>query len=340
MPSPLAWSSSGRRAVPRLTVPDRAGRRVTFVPVSCCVCGRSDAVQVAAGQDYEYETTADEFRVVRCFGCGLHYLNPRPSMADLPVIYPPTYYAYNYETQVSSISRKAKEWLDARRARDWLSVASTQRPRFLDVGCGDGRYLHMFHGWSVPKEHLWGTELDEKVVSRINEDGYQVRYGPVEEIRDLPESFFDLIVMLQVLEHVADPPAVVERLTKLLAPKGILVIETPSTESLDFRLFGRRYWGGYHFPRHWNWFDRATLSRLVTELGLEVARVRYIPAPSFWGYSFHHVVKYAWGCPRLARLCNPLQHAWSAAFATSFDLFRAALGGATSNIQLIARRAA
>jgi hypothetical protein len=57
-------------------------------------------------------------------------------------------------------------------------------------------------------------------------------------------------------------------LAKLLAPGGILIVETPNTKSWDVKLFRRGYWGGYHIPRHWNLLSAATLKRLATELDL------------------------------------------------------------------------
>ena len=61
----------------------------------CALCGSADAETVASGLDYEYATLPDEFHFVRCRACDHQYLNPRPSVADLPVIYPPHYYAYS-----------------------------------------------------------------------------------------------------------------------------------------------------------------------------------------------------------------------------------------------------
>ena len=60
------------------------------------------------------------------------------------------------------------------------------------------------------------------------------------------------MTMFHVIEHVADPPRVAERVARWLAPGGVFAVETPNLESLDARLFRERYWGGYHFPRHWH----------------------------------------------------------------------------------------
>jgi hypothetical protein len=41
------------------------------------------------------------------------------------------------------------------------------------------------------------------------------------------------------------------------------VIVTDNTDALDFKIFKGGYWGGYHFPRHWNLFNRKSLTKLA-----------------------------------------------------------------------------
>lgn len=308
--------------------------------VRCCVCGagKTEDTPVATGFDFEYESTHDCFKFMRCANCGLVYLNPRPTADELPTIYPHDYYAYHYQDVVHPLARAVKSFLDARKMDGWLAHLRDEKPRFLDVGCGDGRYLRALHKRGDPKDRLWGVELDRNVVESLRREGFRACHGRIECITELPAEGFDLIVMLQVLEHVADPGACVDRLASLLDRDGVLVLETPNVRSLDRILFRKRYWGGYHFPRHWNLFDEGTLRALLDRHGLETIGVRFLPAPSFWIYSLRHVAKYAWRMPGLARVLNPLRNLPLQAVFTSFDMARAAIGLRTSNMQVTARR--
>jgi SAM-dependent methyltransferase len=313
------------------------GEPPRLVAVACGVCGCEGATEHATGIDFEYRTSDTEFRMVRCDECGNVYLNPRPDVEDLSVIYPPNYYAYNYETAVHPIAVRAKEWLDGRKVRGWLRHVPEPKPMYLDVGCGDGRYLKMLHRLGVPKERLYGVEMSAATTSRLRDEGYHAFDGRIEDLVEaLPAGRFHLITLLQVIEHVEQPRAVMSALAALLADGGVLLVETPNTDSVDARLFRRRYWGGYHFPRHWNLFDPTTLRRLAAEQGLEVRAMNYLPAHSFWIFSFHHLVEERLGMPAAARFFNPLRNVALLSLFTGFDIARAALGMRTSNVQMVA----
>jgi SAM-dependent methyltransferase len=210
---------------------------------------------------------------------------------------------------------------------------------FVDIGCGDGRFLRVMERNGVPRAKAYGLELDESVVKTLAGAGYPVFRERVEDCNRIPEGTIDLATMFHVIEHVDDPGRVIERVAGWLAPGGVFAIETPNLESLDRRWFQDRYWGGYHIPRHWNLFTPSTLGRLLTDHGLEVVRTSYQTGHSFWMYSFHHRLRYGQPPrPGLGRLFNPLKGLPLLASFTVFDKVRAALGFRTSALLLLARK--
>lgn len=307
--------------------------------VRCGVCESDDWVVYASGKDYEYYTSEDTFHIVKCKVCGNLYLNPRPVREELSRIYPPNYYAYNYDTSINPIALKAKDFLDRRKVNTWLNYLEGDRQTltFLDVGCGNGRYLKMLHRLGVPKSQLYGIEMSQAAIASLQQEGYQGFYGRLEDVdAKLPENTFDLIVLLQVIEHVESPRTTVQTLSRLLRPGGILVLETPNTQSLDVTLFRQGYWGGYHFPRHWNLFDRATLTRLVTAANLQVKDIQFLPSPAFWILSYHHAIADKFQKTQIAQWFDPLQNLVLLGIFTGFDIIRGKLGFSTSNLQFIA----
>jgi SAM-dependent methyltransferase len=305
---------------------------------TCAVCGSDRYRAGAAGYDYELRTCRNLWQFVHCLECDQLRLHPRPSLASLPIIYPPTYYAYQYD-RIPPLVRYAKRRMDAGKLGGILRVLERPVTNFLDVGCGDGRYLDDLAARGVPRNQLCGLELDQRVVAGLVDRGYQAWCERVESCDRFAERSLDLITMFHVIEHLDAPDKVVERLASWLRPGGVLALETPNVDSLDARLFADGRWGGFHIPRHWHLFTPETISRLLTRFGLEVIDVRFQTGHSFWLYSFHHALRYRdRPLPRLARFFDPLRSVAALASFTLFDKLRAALGARTSGMLVLARR--
>jgi SAM-dependent methyltransferase len=305
---------------------------------ACPVCGGEETDDLATGFDYELQTCKNPWRFARCRGCGHAWLNPRPAVAALPDIYPPTYYAYNYTSQINSIARWGKEQLDRRKLGSILRHLPRTPASFLDIGCGDGRYLKLMERRGLLRDRLYGLELSDAVVAPLAADGYQVFNQRVETSTQVSDGSIDLATMFHVIEHVDDPAAVARKVAGLLAPGGVFAVETPNLDSLDARLFRNSYWGGYHIPRHWNLFTPGSLTRLLTDAGLEVRAVRFQTGHSFWMYSVHHALRYGRRWPWLARRFDPLRGLPFLAAFTAFDLARAAVGCRTSAMLVLAAK--
>lgn len=316
-----------------------AGPLIPTVDVlRCPVCGASDRVPIASGYDYEYETCANQWHFWSCAQCRHAWLDPRPADGTLGVIYPSNYYSYDYEKNISALAVKGKAWLDRRKFLRLSSYRGSEPASYLDVGCSTGRFLRLAAETGVPRDGIAGIELDAALVDKLSAEGLRVECARVEDSRMLRDRSFDLITMFHVIEHVADPQSVIRTLADSLSPGGILAMETPNRDSLDAWLFRRRFWGGYHIPRHWHVFTPASITRVLHDAGLEPVSIRYQPGHSFWLFSFHHLLKYRFGMARLARWVHPLHSLPALIAVTGFDLARAALGMRTSAMLVVARR--
>lgn len=308
---------------------------LTLVPVPCPGCGGNGGATVAEGTDYEYATTAQTFRFVRCAGCGVVYLTPRPDGAALPVIYPPHYYAFTGSERGRGIVRRLRARWERRKVTAYAGWLRPGPRRVLDVGCGTGRLLELLASLQRPALTLHGIDLDPRAIAAARAAGFVAEVATIESYRtDRP---FDLIVLQQVIEHVADPRAVLGRLQDLLAPGGVVILETPDLAGWDERIFRGRLWGGYHFPRHWTLFTRASLRAMAEGTGLDVLDQRSLMSLSFWSWSIHHRLL-TWGAPGwLVRWCRP-PNAVLLALTLPLEVLQLALGCPTSNQRLVARR--
>jgi 2-polyprenyl-3-methyl-5-hydroxy-6-metoxy-1,4-benzoquinol methylase len=323
--------------VPREFLDDSLPAIATEEVPRCIVCGAATSTPFASGYDYELRTCRNEWQFVQCASCAHVWLNPRPAIASLEVIYPKHYYAYDYESRINPAARWAKSRLDARKFRRILK--HIRQPRsFLDIGCGSGRYLRTMKSLGLGTQHIHGVELDDNVVGALQREGFSVQCARAEDAMFEPASL-DLVTMFHVIEHVDSPDKVVRRIAEWVPPGGVLAIETPNLDSLDQRLFSKHLWGGYHIPRHWHLFTAATLARLLRDAGFEPRETIYQTGHSFWMYSLHHYLRYA-GRPRpgLARLFDPFSNVVPLAAFTGFDMMRASLGAKTSAMLMVAER--
>ena len=142
--------------------------------VACCpVCGSKNRTHFASGHDYELETCRNQWDFWQCVDCSAVWLDPRPAAAELGAIYPRTYYAYNRSEKVSPTVRKGKEVLDRIKFNSFLKRIDAPKS-FLDMGCGDGRYLDLFEHRGVSKDRIYGLDLSHEQVERLHQRGYQV----------------------------------------------------------------------------------------------------------------------------------------------------------------------
>ncbi len=306
----------------------------------CPVCADENFAMYALGFDYESQTCSNPWRFVQCPTCSHVRLHPRPAAGTLPIIYPPTYYSYRYDEVVGTVGVRSKIILDQFKLRAILRHLPELPHTSLDIGCGDGRFLRVVEKQGLPRNRLYGLELDESVTDSLCVEGYRVFCNRVEDKSDdIPAGKMDLVTMFHVLEHVGDINRVIGNIFNWMSPGGVLAIETPNIQSLDARIFKRGYWGGYHIPRHWNLFTPSSLEKLLSNHGLEVVSTQYQTGHGLWMYSFHHHLRYG-SRPRhrLAKAFDPFLNIPFTAVFVGLDMLRARLGCKTSAMLMLARK--
>ena len=261
-------------------------KRLNLIQTKCCVCDSDGARKIGAGGDYEYRTSDDVFAAVQCDFCELVYLNPRPDVSEFETIYPANYHSFNFAEEDYGIVYKIRSRLEARRLLSWCENLPNDA-RILDVGCGDGFHLKLLQKYGKRNWQLEGIDLDTRAAEMAEKSGLKVHLGAIEDL-NLPENTFNLAIMIQTIEHVEKPDAILAAVKRVLKPGGKLVIVTDNTDSIDFGLFKKNYWGGYHFPRHWNLFNQKSLRKLAEKVGFEVANLATQVSPVNWVYSIHN----------------------------------------------------
>jgi SAM-dependent methyltransferase len=146
--------------------------------------------------------------------------------------------------------------------------------RILDVGCYIGTFLHYLqtHGWDVT-----GVELDPSAVRFARERfGLEILNCPLESLDNAKYcQGFDVVTMLHVIEHLDDPSSTLSVALRLLKPRGVFVIETPTYDSLTFKLLGRRE-RSISCNGHIFFYTSETLWKLLEKTGFEIIEWRKV----------------------------------------------------------------
>jgi len=226
---------------------------MAIAPLQCMLCRSVECDTVLVRGRWRY---------LQCRSCGLVRLDPRPGEQELK-----NFYGNYLPDDCTAIEQWGAMMRPVvRRSADLIETrCSTYRGRLLDVGCGYGFFLQEMRarGW-----HVEGTEISE-TGRQYMKDAFRIKaYAEPLEALTLAGNSYDVVTFFYVLEHVADPEAVLLAAHRALKPGGLVVVRWPHTTPIVKLLgpFADRL-DLYHTPYHLYDFSPATMMRLLSRCG-------------------------------------------------------------------------
>jgi 2-polyprenyl-3-methyl-5-hydroxy-6-metoxy-1,4-benzoquinol methylase len=153
----------------------------------------------------------------------------------------------------------------------------------LDIGCGAGEVGRALRRRAAS---LTGIELDPAAAERARSAYDAVHVGAVEDVLDDVEGPFDTVLAYDVLEHLAEPEAVLRRVRALAADGALLHVSVPNARhwSLVRDLVLRGTFGytetGHRDVTHLRWLTPRDLRTLLDSAGWRVERDGHPPLSS------------------------------------------------------------
>jgi ribosomal protein S18 acetylase RimI-like enzyme len=158
----------------------------------------------------------------RCAQCG-SCVNRRP-IRDLATLYGSPLY-WHLVQEHAAVETRADLYRKDGRLQRWLDLVERfghEKQRVIEVGCAPGVLLAELNARGY---HCLGVEPDEATVQWIR------KTFSVEVVRglfpDVPLPACELFLALDVLEHSPDPEAFMRRVSELLQPAGVAIVQCP-----------------------------------------------------------------------------------------------------------------
>jgi SAM-dependent methyltransferase len=240
---------------------------------ACPICRNTRAATVLTGSDRLYGTTAFEFRVVECAGCGLLRLDPQPPSEELGQYYPANYWFAPDSSTASRLEEMYRRLVlsdhvrfAARAIRD-----SGARGPLLDAGCGGGLFLGMMRERGF---RVLGLDYSRDAAAIAWRRQHSPAVCATLDHAPFKPASLGAITMFHVLEHLYDPQAYLAAARELLEPDGRLIVQVPNASSWQFRLLGGA-WNGIDVPRHLFDYRARDVEELLGLSGFRVLRRKY-----------------------------------------------------------------
>ncbi len=204
------------------------------------------------------------YKLFICKDCKLIFVDPLPDPAS---IYNEDYFSgatngfgyVNYDEDKEPMVPTFNRYLDL------FNKYGKGNGRLFDIGAATGFFLKLARskGYEVN-----GVEMADHAASEARRAGLDVLTGDLLH-NSQPSDYFDVVTMLDVLEHFTDPFAELVEVKRILKPKGLMVVNTPNGQSVLAKILKTK-WHLIFPPEHLFYFSPKNLEMFLVKNGFKV----------------------------------------------------------------------
>jgi len=215
-------------------------------------------------EDKKLFMTKNGYQINECITCGHRFIKIEQAENHVNKVYSDDYFFAGKDGYPNYLEEK--DILYAYGKRYAKIIAKHIKPgRILDAGCAAGFILKGFQdsGWQCH-----GIEPNDTMAGYGRKElGLDITTGSLENF--IAAEQFDLINMIQVIGHFYDVDKVMQNISGLLKPEGLVLIESWNMKSIVARILGKN-WHEHCPPSVVNWFSEKTLTQLLNYYGFQL----------------------------------------------------------------------
>lgn len=233
----------------------------------CDICGASHWLQLPP---LKPAAMASDGRIVPyalskmdCLSCGVARAVEMPSADQLAALF-----SHEYALYAHPIGQEAEDARQGLYARWIMQILGHRRPNSIfEIGCGNGSLLRQIRQ-RLPQAALAGLEPASSAVAFGRQAGLDIREGFLTDqaVQDLRA---ELVLAVNVIEHVAAPHAFLKTLRQVMAPDGIGIVICPNGNKVSTELL---------IYDHLRSYSRLSLRYLFQGAGLTIDSIADAPA--------------------------------------------------------------
>jgi len=214
---------------------------------------------------------SDGSTLVQCRLCSLCHISPRPEPDEVADYYKPGYFlgqSHFFQGSNYCLERdRAITRGETTGYKELLRAFDLEGKSILDIGCGSGALLQLLKPFK-PKA-LVGVDIAEYPVAWGRKRyGLDLRCCPLGDAC-FPTASFDLVLLIDVVEHVHDLRDFTTELRRILSPGGAVFVVTPNYDSM--KLAGKAWVPLHRDYEHLQYFGTRSMEQLCRRVGFAVA---------------------------------------------------------------------
>lgn len=167
--------------------------------------------------------------------------------------------------------------------QEMLKFIDFKANKILEIGCGEGNFATNF-----TDVEYWGVEPVTQHAKAAETKTHKMLNGLYEDVEDkIPNSYFDLIVCNDVIEHMIDPILFLKKIQNKLAPSGKMIVSIPNLLNA-YTLYNLLIKGDFKYENagvldytHLHLFTKKSFINMATECDWKIEKCAPLPPSPF-----------------------------------------------------------